>query len=297
VALGITDFPDGRQYMTPDLVGRLKDEQIVEYLGGGERNKREMARARDELASKLRAMIIDRVDYAIIKPDAKTQLLTNWGLKRGTAAGEAVRMLMQFKSFPLAMIQKVWAREMYGHGANTLSEALFKGKGDLRAMAHIMVASTAFGYMAMTAKDTIKGRKPRDPTKASTWLAAFMQGGGAGLYGDFLFGTATRHGNSALVSLLGPSASTLEDGLKLYQRAMAGDDVAAGALKMVINNTPFANLFWARPTMDYLFLYDLQESMNPGYLGRMERSVKQNNDQEYFLKPTTDRLRPFTGAN
>jgi hypothetical protein len=204
-------------------------------------------------------------------------------------------MLMQFKAFPLAMMQKTWQREIYGKGANSLSEALFKGKGDFRGMAHLLAMSTVFGYLAMTAKGYLKGREARDPTDPSTWLAAFLQGGGAGLYGDFLFGQATRHGQSAWGSFLGPTGGSIESLVDLYRRALNGDDTASQGLRFIINHTPFANLFWARPALDYLFLYDLQEALNPGALRRMEAFTKKNNEQEFWLKPSQDRLRPFTG--
>lgn len=289
-------FPDGRRYLTPDLIGNLTDEQVKGYLGKPDANRYEIARAKDELSGKLRAMLIDRVDHAVIKPDARTNILMNWGLERGTAAGEAVRSLMQFKSFTLAMAQKIWQRELYGHGANSLSEAILKGKGDLRGIAHILALSTVMGYISMTAKDFFKGRKPRDPEDPNTWLASFLQGGGAGIYGDFLFGAATRYGNSFWATALGPTGGSIEDAYKLYSSAIQGQDTASQGLKLALSHTPFINLFWLRPALDYLFLYDIQESLNPGSLGRLEGYAKKNNNQEYFLKPTEDRLRPFTGT-
>ena len=39
----------------------------------------------------------------------------------------------------------------------------------------------------MTIKDLLKGRSPRDPTKLKSVMAAFLQGGGLGIYGDVLF--------------------------------------------------------------------------------------------------------------
>lgn len=290
----LTTMSDGRSYLAPDTIRNLNDDAIKAYLAKPEATAREIDVARDELESKLRALIVDRVDYAVLKPDARTNVILNAGLKRGTAMGEALRLLMQFKAFPLAMMQKVWARELYGHGANSLAEALFKGKGDLRGIAHIMALSTVFGYLAMSAKDLIKGRELRDPTDRRTWISAFMQGGGAGIYGDFLFGQATRYGNSPLATALGPTATSFEDLAKLYSRALQGDDTAANGLRFVTNHTPFFNLFWLRPALDYLFLYDLQEALNPGALSRMEGFAKKNNGQEYFIKPSRDRLRPFT---
>ena len=37
---------------------------------------------------------------------------------------------------------------------------------------------------------------------------------------------------------------------------------------------------------DYLFLYELQESLNPGYLRRMERNMEKQTGSEWWLRPT-----------
>ena len=51
-------------------------------------------------------------------------------------------------------------------------------------------------------------------------------------------------------------------------------------------NTPFVNLFYTKPALDYLVFYQLQEMVNPGYLRRMERNVKRDQGQEFFLPPS-----------
>ena len=62
---------------------------------------------------------------------------------------------------------------------------------------------------------------------------------------------------------------------------MGGDLV-----RLAKGNIPFANLFYVKGAMDYLVWYQLQEALNPGYLRRMERRVKRENDQEYWLAPS-----------
>jgi len=39
--------------------------------------------------------------------------------------------------------------------------------------------------------------------------------------------------------------------------------------------------------MDYLIWYNLQETINPGYLRRMERRIERENNQQYWLPPTS----------
>lgn len=241
---------------------------------------------RDDLALKLRAYFVDRGEYAVLTPGARERAWLTQGLEAGTAAGEALRCFMQFKAFPVAVVSKVWGREVYGGE---------RGWGRAAGMVHLAVATTAFGYLAMTAKDLFKGQTPRDPTEGRTWAAAFVQGGGAGIYGDFLFGSFNRFGRSLSSTLLGPSFGAVDDIADLYTRARDGDDLAAAGLRFAMQNTPYANLFYIKPALDYLFLYQAQEALNPGFLRRMERSVKEKTGKTFLVPPS--RTMPVGGGD
>jgi len=165
------------------------------------------------------------------------------------------------------------------------------GNGEALGLAQLIVTSTLMGYASMALKDLAKGRTPRDPTKsgadaAKIVLAAMVQGGGAGIYGDFLFGAASRFGSGTIESLAGPTLSTAGRVVDLYHRALQGDDFAARAFNEALNNTPFVNLFYTRAALNYLVFYRLQETMNPGYLRRMERETEKDNAQGFLLRPS-----------
>jgi hypothetical protein len=138
----------------------------------------------------------------------------------------------------------------------------------------------------MASKDVAKGREPRPADDPKTWLAAMVQGGGLGIFGDYLFGEANRFGNTALESAAGPTLGTVADLANLWSRAKEGDDTAASALRLAQNNTPFLNLFYTRIALDHLFLYSVQEAMSPGSLRRTEERIRQQNDQEFLVRPS-----------
>lgn len=253
------------------------------------------ARARDRLETKLRGYFIDRIDHAVLTPGARENAIMRQGTRPGTALGEAARFFFQFKAFPITFITKALGPAVYGRGARTLREALLRGKGDMQGLAHLMVGTTVLGYLAMSAKDMLKGRTPRDPQDPETWLAAFQQGGGAGIYADFLFGEFNRFGGGAIATFGGPTVTSAEDLFRLYARVRDGDDVAAQAFRTALNHTPFINLFYTRIALDYLILHDVAEALNPGSLRRLERRIERENAQRFMLKPSRDRLRPITG--
>jgi hypothetical protein len=62
-------------------------------------------------------------------------------------------------------------------------------------------------------------------------------------------------------------------------------------LRAGLNNTPFANLFYARWAMDYTFLYALQDSVDPGSVRRMQRQIERDKKQTFYLPPTS-----YTGS-
>lgn len=296
---------DGRAYLTPELARQIPDEKVDQAItaakGGNQRaadgskiakeltgKTAERARAnyREALEAKLRSFYIDRARTAVLHPDAETQALMKQGTRPGTTMGEAARFVGQFKSFSISYLQKIMGREIYGRGADSLGQAMRNGNGEMLGLANILLWTTAFGYAAMSTKDLLKGRTPRDPENYKTWFAAMTQGGGLGIYGDFLFGESNRFGGGLWATALGPTASTANDVFDLYQRVKSGDDPSAQALRVALSNTPFLNLFYTRMALDYLVLYRLQESLNPGYLNRMEDRVERENNQTFWLRPT-----------
>lgn len=298
---------DGREYLTTQGIDDIPDEELAAYLEGQGRvvNAASLNELREELRGQLRSYITDRASYAVIEPDARTRAMMRRGTQPGTVAGELLRFVGQFKAFPVAVLQKSVGRELYGRGyAPTaygssaqpgweLVQALRSGRGEVLGLAQLMLWATIFGYGAMTAKDLLKGREPRDPTDRKTMLAAMLQGGALGLYGDFLFGESNRFGGGLTQSLSGPTLGMIDELHSLYARARSGDDAAAATLRFGIQNTPFANLFYTRAAIDYLFLYSVQEAVNPGALRRMERRVQKENNQQFLISPSRTYLDPF----
>lgn len=288
---------DGTLYLNVDAVQSLRPRQAKEILAaaadamGGraegqakreiasslaERRSRLRRQARADLEDKLAAYFIDETDYGVIRPDERTRVWQTAGAKPGTILGEAARFMMQFKSFPIAFSQRVLGTHLWG------------GPGcarDAGGLGHLIASCTMLGYLAMSAKDVFKGREPRDPSKAATWLAAFMQGGGAGIYGDFLLSKYSRFGDSPMNTLTGPFPNVADDVIKLAVNSLHGEFDAGDAIYTSINNTPFVNLFYTRQALDWLVIYHLQELASPGYLRRTQRRLKKEYNQEFIVPP------------
>ena len=284
---------DGRNYLTPEGIDDVPDSAIEAYLTATDRKVSPYAirEMREEIKSQFRTYFSDRGSYAVLEADAQTRALMNQGTAPGTFTGEMLRFFGQFKSFPIAFAQKIIGREIYGRGSDTLSDAMRNSNGEMVALGQMFVWSTIFGYGILQAKEMLKGREPRVPEDAAGYAklvqASMLQGGGLGIYGDFLFGEMkNRYGQTPVANLLGPTAGTVNDIFDLYGRAKAGDDFAGQGVRIILNNTPFYNLFYTKPVIDYLVVYRMQEAMNPGYLRRMEDRIQKENNSSFFFPPS-----------
>jgi hypothetical protein len=268
VARQLIEKVDDQTYLLPDIIRDLPDEAFTKH-------GLDPVVDREGIETAIRTYFVDVTEFGVPTPGARERAMMTWGYRPGTPEGEALRYLMQFKAFPLTVTTKVLGRKLYGNPG---------GKADKLGLAMYIASSTALGYLAMSMKSLQRGQTPRDPMDYKTWIAAMTQGGGFGLYGDFMLGETNRFGRSLLDTLAGPGLGIISDIDELRARIMAGDDVAGNALRLAMNNTPFVNLFYTRAALDYLILYQLQEMVNPGYLRRMERRIAKEQGQRYLLR-------------
>lgn len=281
----VKEGPDGRQYIFPGDVGEVRGAAFTGMTEG------QQTRLRDEVRDSLFTLLSQEADFAVPSAGARERAIMRRGYRPGTVAGEAVRFVGQFKSFGVTSLTKVLGRQVYGRGAKTLRQQLQMGIGANMGLVNAIVGATVLGYFIMQAKELMKGRDMR-PNDSKAFIAAMMQGGGLGIYGDFLFGEASRFGGGTLQTVMGPGIGTVADAIDLLQRGRGvvtgGDeDLRGDVLQLVKSNIPFANLFYVKGAMDYLIWYQLQETINPGYLRRMERRIQRENNQTYWMPPSS----------
>ncbi|WP_114374851.1 hypothetical protein [Elioraea thermophila] len=256
-----------------EQAGVTRQTATAEQIAEAERAGREAAaatRARliGEERRRLQLLVLGMVydegrAFSVIEPNAQIRRLMLQGTERGTWAGEIMRFLAAFKSWPVGFTVGPLARQW--HGGPSQRSA---GIGNI---AMLIAGLAVGGYAAMTAKDFVRGYGPRDPTRRETILAAMLQSGGLGIYGDFLFAETSRFGAGALGTLAGPVVSEAGALIDLFQRARDGEAKAAEALNWALRNTPFINLWYVRPALDWLILNELREAASPGFLARQQR--------------------------
>lgn len=234
------------------------------------------------LADRVAEMIYSEMDMAVIMPIARVQAAMNSMPKRGTVIGEVGRLLFQFKTFPVTAL--------YLHGSRMLAQ---KGFNKAVYSAGFLGLTAVAGYASLQSKEVSKGREPK-PMSAETLFASIAQGGGLGIYGDFLFASTNRFGKSASETVLGPSASTIDavSGLVTGAPLLAAEgeetDYDKQLVRMLRSETPgVGSLWYARLAYDRLILDQWQQEADPRYMqswNMLERRAV-DRGQDYWWGP------------
>lgn len=292
---------EGETYLTPDVAKKLSDEDIETYMkergsiadiatssvllrmAGHVSDMNE--RVRQDLALKLWSYFSERGQFAVLEPGAREKAILYQGTQSGSPLNVALRLLLQFKQFPATMITKSWGAEIYGGRT---------GLNRIAGLAELVVGSTLFGIIANYLNQTAKGQDATSQWRnqpAQALISGFLRGGAASIYGDFLLGEWSRFGMSALDTLAGPSLGQVNAAAEIWTELThpskwKSSALGAHAVRMVRTNTPFLNMIYTRTAFDYLVMYRLQEWLNPGYLDRMERTMKDKQGIQFWLRPT-----------
>lgn len=288
----------GRKGITADDWEVIRTAQLTPH-GGAEFLTPQAIRAgghenANEVVAKIMGLITDESEFAVINPDlASKGYASAGGVARGTVKGELARAVMQFKSFPVAMVSRHWRRMLDApkglDGAPKLANRLAYG-------AAMMVTTTALGGIAYQGKQLVQGKDPIDMTKAKFWLRAMAQGGGLSIVGDFLLTDPTENPGdataNAVKTLAGPTVgSAIDVGYKLgvenvYEAANGKDThAAAEAIRIGRSHLPYVNLWFGKAAIDHMGLHALQENLSPGYLSKMKQRAQKQNNQGYYWEP------------
>lgn len=226
------------------------------------------------LASRFMEMVHEETAIAVPETDLLTRATINSRLERGTLMGEIGRNAFQFKGFGLTVMLRQWREIM----------AMSGGKA-ARYTAGLVIGTTLMGGLALQLKAVAAGRDPRPMDDGDFWQAAMLQGGGFGLFGDFLFADQSRYGGFPQ-SLAGPLVS---DAQGIYNVA-AAKDPRRQLVREAKGFLPGNNLWYSRLAFDRLMADQMEQAINPAYpaaVRRMERSAREQGTS-FFWRPGRD---------
>jgi hypothetical protein len=236
-----------------------------------------------DAANRVQEMILSEMDYAIPTPGARERALLLQGTRPGTFTGELLRSFVQYKTFPVTMMTMHLMRGYQNIGAD---------RGAY--LVQMALSTTIMGALAMQMKEVAKGKDARDMEDWKFWGAAFVQGGGAGLFGDFLYSGVSRADRGLMSAVAGPTWGLAEDAYKLtlgnIGQAAADKDTNFGRelARFVRSNTPGSSIWYGRLALDRLLWDRLQQMVDPdaaGAFGRLERRARRETGQDYWWSP------------
>lgn len=263
----------GQEFLTPEAI----------YATGDPRAQ--------EVAAKVLGLVKDEGEMAVLNPDLATRAIATWGGNQaGTVQGELSRSVMQFKSFPIAMISRHWRRMM---DMPNVEGAPFNRLAYGAAMA---VSLTVLGGVAFQVKQLLQGKDPVDMTSGKFWMRAGLQGGAMGILGDLLLSDPSESPGdaaaNAVKNIAGPAPGAAFEllfklGAENVHEVAKGKDshAAAESLRFLKANTPLVNLWYTRAAIDHAFLQQLQENVSPGYLARMRDRARKDFGSDYWWTP------------
>lgn len=148
----------------------------------------------------------------------------------GTILGEMRRSGIMFRSFSLTL------SHLYGEELMLRGQMRGLGRGGYTAW--LAAQATGFvgfltlgGAISIQLREMVKGNDPKPMDEPAFWGAALLQGGGFGIFGDFLYAAQARNGMSASqLAATGPVGQGVSDayGLTLGNALEVGGALAEG---------------------------------------------------------------------
>ena len=213
------------------------------------------------LAEKYLAMILRETRFAVPEGTVRSSAMMTTG-RPGTFVGELTRNFWQFKSFGVAVVML--------HGGRVARE-VGAGRGAKGAAyaGSLLITGTLLGALALQLKELANGRDPRDMASEGFWGAALLQGGGLGIYGDFLFSGVNRSGGGLTSTVAGPLVGLFDQlrnrtvGNALEAAEGSRTNIGREAVQTLRDWTPGGSLWYVRAAYERMVLDQLQYLADP----------------------------------
>lgn len=297
---GFAELPEGLRSMLQRYGLDASDWDALRLRGDGQPHQgldlltpmivwetRQTAGIADALHERYLEMILQEGEYAVPMGTLQAQARSYGSLRRGVFLDEIRRSAMQFKMFGMTVgllqSQRIVAQSLL-RGARTGAQIA----------AGLIIGTTVLGGLAIQLKELSRGKDPRPMTDPAFWMAAVLQGGGFGIFGDFLFSESNRFGGGLAETVAGPTVGNVSQALRLtvgnLQKGIKGEKMNVGreAVRFLGRNTPFSSLWYLRLGFERIFLDTLQELADPEASAAWRRRIQmQRRDygNEFFWRP------------
>ena len=223
-----------------------------------------------ELGDRLMEMIATETDYAVPTADLRTRALMHSVAPSGTLIGETIKSGFLFKSFGISMIIMQGRRMMQ------------QSAGDAaRYAAGMVISTTLMAALVIQLKALFAGQDVKPMDDADFWAAAAFQGGGFGIFGDFVKASESRVGGGLAQTAAGPLVGSVDNAVK------AAKGSTTQKIKFVKAELPGQSLWYTRLAFDRLIADQIQREIDPDHADAWRRMARYAKEQrtKYWWKP------------
>lgn len=245
-----------------------------------------------ETARKYEMWLIDMAQDASNEPRLLTRAITTGAVlgdvKEGTALRAISSSVMMFKSFGITIV--------LNHILPALRHAATARNLDrISRLAPLLIGTTLLGAASIQARQVLYGKTTRDMNDGKFWQAAMLQGGGFGIFSDFLFTDMSRFNADLTKTLLGPVAGFSNDIYRTFKgnfdRALDENEdtkFISDLFQLTRKNIPAVKLWYTRLLVERMLLDQTERMIDPKFDRRMhniERKMKKDYGQEFWWEP------------
>lgn len=247
-----------------------------------------------DLSTRYLEMINSETNFAVPSHSLRGRVFLTGDSRPGTLGGELSRSFAMYKNFGVSLMNTHMARGLVQPGVG--------GKG--KYIADLIISTALMGALALQLKEMAKGRDPRSMDSVEFWSASLLQGGGLGIFGDFLFSDTSRYGGGLEQTFAGPVVGLASDIKNLtignIQQAARGEDpkFVNESIQFAARYTPGSSIFYMRAALERLVIDRLRLMSDPKAardMQQLERKYMREYGQRYWWRP--GQLKPERAPN
>jgi len=240
-----------------------------------------------DAAVKMQNWLTSVANLAVNEPGLVTRTITTGAWTGADAKHGTLLRLLSSNSF---FAKSFGITVLMNHTIPAIRESGHGRMGRLLATAFF---TTVLGGAAMQVRNIAFGKDPQDMTTPKFWVSAMLQGGGLGVFGDFLFADTSRTGNTFAEMLAGPIPMTAWNIAKAGDLYSLGtevdmDSVVSDLFRIGNKEIPLARIWYSRMVVERMFLDQVEKALDPSYedrIRRVEKRMKKQRGQEFWWRP------------
>ncbi|NNG82043.1 hypothetical protein [Acinetobacter sp. ANC 5378] len=270
---------------------QIKRQHVMDRLNKSiDGEKQTLAqKVKDEIASQFQAHLLDEQGMAVVEAGLRERTFMTPGLRKGTAMGEIVKSMLQFKSFSASFLMR--------HGSRAMAQKTLQGRAYYAAS--LIAMTTVLGGLVVELKELVNGNDPLTAWDGenpyllgfnSDFLKrSFVAGGGLPVLGDILVAGMDTSGRDATDFLGGPFSSDFKTLLNLTvgnaTQMSNGTETNAGneAFKYLKGKVPAQNLWYTKAATNRMIFDEMQDMIAPGYREKLIRKAEREQDRTRWL--------------